>query len=353
VKRTILLLLAVLVTLGAFAPALAAAALPQPSEDFFVLDQANVLSEETEDLIFFANQRMAKVAKNEIVVVTVDTTGDYSIDDYAYALINKWKVNGEGAMVVLAIGDDDYYTIPGELLEATLKSSVIIDLQDEYLEPDFAAKDYDAGVRKYFTALFDRVAADANVNVRAADGAADYQAWLSEGDEEEAPVMQAERSVTPSSSGSAPSRKEGSDISMGLIFVVLIFIVVFALFALGRRRPRNTGYYETTTYTRPSSDSGFTRGFIMGSLLNDRDRRPPAGPPPRSSSPGHSYSSSSRSSGFGGATRSSGSFSSGRSSSFGSSSRSSSRSGGFGGASRSRSSSSGSRGGGAGRGGKR
>ncbi|MBE5807185.1 MAG: TPM domain-containing protein [Clostridiales bacterium] len=160
----------------------------EPSGDLWVQDQANVLSEETEGLIFFSNQRMAESASGEVVVVTVDTTGDVDIGDFAYALFNDWDINAQGALVLLAIRDEDYYTIPGALLGESLSSAEITAMYDEYLEDDFAAGNYDAGVRRFFTALFDRVAEIEGVSVRAADGAADYEAWKAQYGQQEEPA---------------------------------------------------------------------------------------------------------------------------------------------------------------------
>ena len=385
-KRIIAALAALIMTL-ALVPAIAATTLPEPADDFWVLDQANVLSDETKGEIFFANLRLANDVANEVVVVTVRTTGDYTIDDYCYALFNQWGINGEGALVLLAVDDDDYYTMPGSVLGVTLTSSEISSLQNDALEKDFAAKNYDAGVRKYFEALYNRVAAIAGVNVTAADGVADYEAWLAQGEEETdtlpaAPVAtRAERAEEP-----APVRREREERSlMGPVLVVILLIVVFLLVAKSRRGRRRTTYYDDGyTAAAPRGGSGFARGFLWGSLLNSRDRRPPApgpGPAPRSGNSAapikptpmpRNFSSPSaprgESNGFGGASRSTtsrptspttsrptSSTSSRPTSGIGSSIRSSiSRSSGFGGASRSgRSMGSGTRGGGAGRSGRR
>ena len=56
-----------------------------------------------------------------------------------------------GFVVVLAIDDDDYGWMPGTGLDLELSAGAVHELADTYLEPDFAARDYDAGARKFLT----------------------------------------------------------------------------------------------------------------------------------------------------------------------------------------------------------
>ncbi|MBQ8972002.1 MAG: TPM domain-containing protein [Clostridia bacterium] len=158
--------------------AFAESAVPAPTDDFWFLDEANVLSDATEGEIFFSNQRMADVSASEIVVVAVNSTGNYTIDDYANNLYNQWEINVEGVLMLLAIQDDDYYVLPGAVLGQSLHSSEIQELLNTYLEPDFAAKNYDSGVKKAFEALYARVAELNHLSVKVQDGINDYEAFI-------------------------------------------------------------------------------------------------------------------------------------------------------------------------------
>lgn len=145
---------------------LAAPALASPlkaSGDFYVNDTANVLSDETERRIVFANDALYAAFGAQVVFVTVDTTGSVDLSDYAYALFNEWGVGSaarnNGILVVMAIDDDDYWFATGTGYERFLTNDVVGRLLYDHLEPCFAVRDYDGGANALFEALLPRIAA--------------------------------------------------------------------------------------------------------------------------------------------------------------------------------------------------
>ena len=165
-KRRILALVCALMLI-----ALPALAIPSPNDDFYVLDQANVLSSETEWRIVYNNDLLYDACGAQIVFVTVDDTDGKAIDDYAYDLFNRWGIGSSskdnGFLVLMAIDDDNYYALPGSGLEKKLSSGEIKLMLDDYLEPDFAVRDYDAGARALFDALYERISDEYSAGLRA------------------------------------------------------------------------------------------------------------------------------------------------------------------------------------------
>lgn len=167
-KRILCLLCALMLALCP-ACALAASSVIEPTEDFYVNDQANVLTEETEGLIVLNNDKLAEACGAQIVFVTLDTTGSTNIEDYAYKLFKQWRIGSSeknnGVLVLLAIGDDDYWLTDDVGLQDDLTAGDLSELANRYLEPYFAKKDYDTGVRMLFSALFERVSEIEKANV--------------------------------------------------------------------------------------------------------------------------------------------------------------------------------------------
>ncbi|MBQ5799022.1 MAG: TPM domain-containing protein [Clostridia bacterium] len=137
------------------ASALAVPNVPTTEAEFYAADYAGVLSDATKAAIVSGNQTLRTATGGEIVVVTVDNTDGLETSDYAKELGDLWGVGSaqynNGIVLLLSIEDDDYYVALG-----TGAGTLVDKLQtllDTELEPDFASKNYDAGVLKCFSAL--------------------------------------------------------------------------------------------------------------------------------------------------------------------------------------------------------
>ena len=133
----------------------------QPTERFYVLDEANVLSSSTENEIVTKNDALYASTGAQIVVVAMDFIGSADIEDYAYTLFNEWGIGSadknNGILLLLVIGNDDYWVMQGSGIAKYQSDGELTTLVIDNLEEDFAAKDYDAGVKKTFAALYEAV----------------------------------------------------------------------------------------------------------------------------------------------------------------------------------------------------
>ena len=151
-KKTGAVLLTVLVLVLMAVPAFAVALPDAPTG--YVYDGANVLSSSTESYIERTGSALAEACGAEVVVATVDFTDGEDIADYAYDLFNKWGIGDKkannGLLILLSIGAEDYYAEPGVGLTDVFTGGVLDAMLYDYLEDDFAAKDYDSGVKKVY-----------------------------------------------------------------------------------------------------------------------------------------------------------------------------------------------------------
>lgn len=155
-KRCSFWMIALLVLLLSLLPCSVWAVVDAP-EAIYVGDYANVLSDETEQYIIAENQKLATATGAQIVVVTVDFLDGMEIEDYAYTIFNDWGIGdaerNNGLLLLLAIGEDNYYAMQGQGLEGVISSGTLGDYLYDYLEDDFAVGDYDAGVYRVFNAF--------------------------------------------------------------------------------------------------------------------------------------------------------------------------------------------------------
>lgn len=137
------------------------AAVPQRPANKYVLDEAGVLSDKTEKEIIEENNELFREYGAEVVVVTVDFLGGQEIDDYAYSLFNDWGIGSSqrdnGILLVLAIGEDNYYATSGYGLEDYFDGAKFRELLNDYLETPFSLGEYDEGVALFFEEVVDEL----------------------------------------------------------------------------------------------------------------------------------------------------------------------------------------------------
>ena len=135
-----------------------ALAVVDPPANTYVGDYADVLDQDTEDYLIRRNEALTAATGGAIVVVTVDFLDGMDIADYAYQIFNDWGIGDSeadnGLLLLLAIGEEDYYALQGTGITNALTSAKLDGYLWDYLEDGFAAGDYDAGVRKVFDAFF-------------------------------------------------------------------------------------------------------------------------------------------------------------------------------------------------------
>lgn len=256
------------------------AAVPDPGDDFYYLDQVGVMSTQTKSLLYTNGEALKKACGAQIVVCIVDSFGKMTDEDFAYELINKWGVGDKekknGVALVIAEKDGAYRMVIGTGLERYMDGADVQELLDRYFHPYFKDYETDKGIQALYGPLFEKICSFYDVNVSLVTGSdLPGEKIIYVGEEEESFF----------------------DFEMILTLVVL-FIIIIAVFNSKRR----SGAYH---------GSGHRPVIIVN--------RPHFG--------GHHHGGHRPSGGFGAGR--SGGFSSGRSSSGRSSSG---RSGGFGGA---------------------
>ena len=273
VCRICSLALALILALGICPAALAR--VPDRPDNKYVLDTAGVLSEDTEKWIVAENQELFKDCGGEIVVAAVDFLGGEDIRDYTYDMFNTWEIGSDtrnnGILLVLAIGEENYFIQAGYGIDDYFDVPLFSDILNEYLEPDFAARDYDAGVRKTFGAL-----------------RTELESYYEDGPGRNDPMPEPEYDGgdwdedSYFSSGFSLFRtlKTIAFAIIRVIVIVVIILFVFSLFRGPGGGPRGGG----------GGGGGFWRGMWLGSMMGGRRRTywgaPPPPPPPGHRPPG-------------------------------------------------------------------
>lgn len=157
-KRTLFL---VMLLLALFLPLTGADAAPvvpaRPSAGEYVLDQAGILSTQTEKAINAYSQALAKRTKAQIAVLTVRDLGGESLDEYALAVLRQWGIGDKklnnGVLILVSVGDRRSRIEVGYGLEGALPDGLAGRIQDEEMLPYFRQGNYDKGIAQGYTAV--------------------------------------------------------------------------------------------------------------------------------------------------------------------------------------------------------
>lgn len=123
--------------------------LPQPFTP--IVDNANVIDSANRQKLETLYQNLKQKADIEFAVVTVPTTGDRDIYDYALAIARGWGIGSkEGEknafLVLVAIEDRKYQTMISRHLEGDLPDGVVGQIQREQMVPQFRRGNYSQGI---------------------------------------------------------------------------------------------------------------------------------------------------------------------------------------------------------------
>ena len=150
-RLALCLLLVSVICLG---PALA---FVEKTEEFYVADYAEVLSQTTKDYIISENQRLYEETGGQIVVVTVQYLDGYYSDEYALQLFNDWGVGSadknNGMLLLLATMEGKAWLTQGSGIMYDFSDDYIGELLDDYFWKDFDRGDFDGAVNKLFPQL--------------------------------------------------------------------------------------------------------------------------------------------------------------------------------------------------------
>ena len=154
-----------------------------------VVDQANILSDTTEQDLTLKLKGLEDATTDQLVVVTVDSLQDQDIADYGYQLGRHWGIgqdgtekapNGQtyknnGILLIVAPTEHKVRIEVGYGLEPVMTDAMSGLIIRNAITPQFKAGDYDAGVEAGVDAITQQLSLDRGVAIQKAQAAAQVE----------------------------------------------------------------------------------------------------------------------------------------------------------------------------------
>jgi uncharacterized protein len=147
----------------------AAVTVPKPSPELYVLDQAGVISDETEAMIIKTSQDLEQKTKAQVAVVTLNTLDGQPIEDVALAIGRQWQLGDKelnNGLLILVVPSERKARIEvGYGLEGALPDAKTGRIQDQFMLPAFREGNYNLGISNGYKVIVAEIAKEYGVTV--------------------------------------------------------------------------------------------------------------------------------------------------------------------------------------------
>ncbi|GAC1494362.1 MAG: hypothetical protein NVS1B13_24790 [Flavisolibacter sp.] len=137
---------------------------PKPNPPRLVNDLAGVLTQEQVQTLEQKLVNYDDSTSNQVVIVTLKTTGDYDIQEVALGILRNWQVGNKdknnGVVLLAAIDDHKVFIATGYGLEGALPDVTVKSIIDNDIVPGFREGNYYNGFDIGTTSIFKAAAGE-------------------------------------------------------------------------------------------------------------------------------------------------------------------------------------------------
>ncbi len=125
---------------------------PKTTKNSWVSDPEAILSKESVSILNQKIDKLKKINGNEVAVVVINSIGNTNHDDFASDLFNYWKIGeastNNGLLILLIMDKRKVVFRTGYGIEDLLPDKLCVDIQQNYMVPEFKKGNFDSGILK-------------------------------------------------------------------------------------------------------------------------------------------------------------------------------------------------------------
>jgi uncharacterized protein len=170
------------VFLATVCASVATASTPQPPDAprDYVVDLAGIIRSDLKDELNATLRTLEQKTTAQVLVLTVQTLDNQSIEEFALNTKEKWKLGQKGkdngVLIVVALKDRKYRIEVGYGLESVLPDSMVGSIGREYFVPYFRQGDFSTGIYAGTIAVIRTISTHEGVSITNGTGGARTQA---------------------------------------------------------------------------------------------------------------------------------------------------------------------------------
>ncbi len=132
-------------------------AAPDHTNEFYVNDYADVLSDATEQQILSTAVKLTNETTAQVCVLTIDSLDGEDISEYSVEVFRDWGIGdteeNNGVLIVLSVNDRELWVTTGYGVEGTLTDTRLGQFRDTYAFPYYREDNFDEGTLQLFNAI--------------------------------------------------------------------------------------------------------------------------------------------------------------------------------------------------------
>ena len=149
-------------------------AIPKPSYEFYVYDEANILDSDIENYIIETNTELYQKTGTQLVVAAINDLEGMDINSYATALFDEWDIGGKeldnGLLMLIVPEAREIWIEVGYGLEGILPDSRVKRIIENDIIPSFSQGDYSTGVLSGYEEILNYVETEYDIELSSREG---------------------------------------------------------------------------------------------------------------------------------------------------------------------------------------
>lgn len=203
-----------------------------PASSGETTDAAGVISHTTLEDLRTLDRRMDKEDTLRLKIATVDFLDASDVNSYAEALFDRWALDSDDILLLMAVGEDLYAVEAGKDADKLVPPAMMSKLLAAHFEQPFLQQEYDAAIAAFIPALVTEINKADRVSVSTdglfgRSGANMFADWA---------VKLQEGAQTLETAAESIFTREDRSTGFSFIKVILTVILLMVIFGNGRRK---------------------------------------------------------------------------------------------------------------------